>query len=999
MSKPQEIKRYMSSKDRVKLIVEYMLANKVSPEIAVRKFVTHHQEYKKYTDLVNEYPISYYDKMEGVIDPYSNPYNATKNSLAIKPPDTLERKVEDDVCWVKSQWDDKWYPEKFNDYIRLINKIEKVNIQSVDPYQYKTFKDKNNDKSRYKGLPNIKRAYTLTPSNDTIDSEWVKCRDDIVYFAQNYCYITHADYGTIKVQLRDYQKDMLKLMHENRLQINNLSRQLGKALDVDTPIPTPNGFVRMGDIKVGDKVFSPDGSQVNVTYVTDYQYNRDCYEVVFDNGRTIVADADHIWTVEKQNGKTIDITTKEMLDSGIIKSGYSSFKIKKAKPFSVGNRNLVLDPYILGYWLGDGHTDGNRITHHIDDTDIVEKLTYIYEVNTVSDKRNPNVLTSSPKGMTKQLREIGVLGYKHIPEEYKFSSIEQRTGLLQGIMDSDGCVNKNGNCEITLKSKKLIDDVFSLLCGLSFKPKMKEKNVNGTTYYRITFSAYSDKGIIPVNMVRKKDNLIPSCEDTRTDYIYVREINKVETRPVKCIQVDSKDHLYLCGEEFIPTHNTTVVGIFLAHFVCFNEDKFVGVLAHKLSMSKEVLDRIKQVIEFLPDFLQPGIVEWNKESIELDNKCKIQAYSSSPDAVRGNTFAMIYIDECAFIQKFQESWLAIQPVISSAKRSKILMTSTPNGLNHFHDMWKSALSGSSGFVPYEAIWHSVKERLYNDKGVFDDGWEWSTQTISASSLEQFLQEHCARFEGTSGTLINGLKLGAMRGLRCQADNYGFYRFRSSNPDRKYVATLDCSEGRGQDYHALNIIDVTDDEWEQVAVLHSNTISHLLLPEIVYNYLMEYNECPVYIELNSTGVSVAKSLFMDLEYENVICDSYQDLGMKQTKKTKAVGCSTLKDLIEKDKLVINYSQTIQELRTFSEKGLSWAAEEGFHDDLVMSLVIFGWLSTQDKFSEYIEKDIRLVSEIFREELEELSDEYAPVAFFENANESSDLLDYGSGFSFV
>ena len=672
MNKTQEIKRYMSSKDRVKLIVEYMLANKVSPEIAVRKFVTHHQEYKKYTDLVNEYPISYYDKMEGVIDPYSNPYNATKNSLAIKPPDTLERKVEDDVCWVKSQWDDKWYPEKFNDYIRLINKIEKVNIQSVDPYQYKTFKDKNNDKSRYKGLPNIKRAYTLTPSNDTIDSEWVKCRDDIVYFAQNYCYITHADYGTIKVQLRDYQKDMLKLMHENRLQINNLSRQLGK---------------------------------------------------------------------------------------------------------------------------------------------------------------------------------------------------------------------------------------------------------------------------------------------------------------------------------------TTVVGIFLAHFVCFNEDKFVGVLAHKLSMSKEVLDRIKQVIEFLPDFLQPGIVEWNKESIELDNKCKIQAYSSSPDAVRGNTFAMIYIDECAFIQKFQESWLAIQPVISSAKRSKILMTSTPNGLNHFHDMWKSALSGSSGFVPYEAIWHSVKERLYNDKGVFDDGWEWSTQTISASSLEQFLQEHCARFEGTSGTLINGLKLGAMRGLRCQADNYGFYRFRSSSPDRKYVATLDCSEGRGQDYHALNIIDVTDDEWEQVAVLHSNTISHLLLPEIVYNYLMEYNECPVYIELSSTGVSVAKSLFMDLEYENVICDSYQDLGMKQTKKTKAVGCSTLKDLIEKDKLVINYSQTIQELRTFSEKGLSWAAEEGFHDDLVMSLVIFGWLSTQDKFSEYIEKDIRLVSEIFREELEELSDEYAPVAFFENANESSDLLDYGSGFSFV
>lgn len=663
-------KKYVSSAERVENIIAHMIETGDSVEDSVKIFVKFPQEYKKYTQLVNKYPLSVYARTKRVIDIFSNPFNASKNNIAIKPPDQLERKTEDGICWLKSQWDGKWYPESFDEYLKKVNIVTKIDLQGDDPYNYKTYKDRDK-KSRYGGLPNLKRAYAVSYTNDEMDAEWVKCRDDIVYFAETYCAISHIDYGTIRVQLREYQKDMLKLMHENRLQINNLSRQLGK---------------------------------------------------------------------------------------------------------------------------------------------------------------------------------------------------------------------------------------------------------------------------------------------------------------------------------------TTVVGIFLAHFVCFNEDKFVGVLAHKLSMSNEVLDRIKQVIEFLPDFLQPGILEWNKGAIELDNKSKIVAYSSSPDAVRGNSFALIYIDECAFIQKFGDSWLAIQPVISSGRRSKLLITSTPNGLNHFHDLWKNALSGNSGFTPYEAIWHSVKERLYNGDGIFDDGWQWTTQTISGSSLEQFLQEHCAKFEGTSGTLINGIILGGLRGVKCQPDDYGFYRFKPSDPDRKYIATLDSSEGRGQDFHALNIIDVTEEQWEQVAVFHSNTISHLLLPELIYNYLMEYNECPVYIELNSTGVSIAKSLFMDLEYENVICDSYQDLGMKQTKRTKAVGCSVLKDLIEKDKLKINFVQTIQEMRTFSEKGLSWAAEEGYNDDLVMSLVIFSWLTTQDKFSEFIDKDIRMVSEVFRDELQIISDEMMPVVIFDDSNGSEDFT-YNGGFSFI
>ncbi|AIZ02525.1 terminase large subunit [Escherichia phage vB_EcoM_VR25] len=599
-----------------------------------------------------------------------HPLNIGDN-IAIRPPGSLETKVEDGIHWIKSQWDGKWYPERFDEYLK-INKIVKIPSNADKPELFQTFKDKNNPRTRYNAFPNLKRANIKIKWTKEMVQEWKRCRDDIVYFAETYCAITHIDYGTIKVQLRDYQRDMLEIMHKKRMTVCNLSRQLGK---------------------------------------------------------------------------------------------------------------------------------------------------------------------------------------------------------------------------------------------------------------------------------------------------------------------------------------TTVVAIFLAHFVCFNKDKAVGILAHKGSMSAEVLDRTKQAIELLPDFLQPGISEWNKGNITLDNGSTIGAYASSPDAVRGNSFAMIYIDECAFIPNFVDAWLAIQPVISSGRRSKIIITTTPNGLNHFYDIWTAAIEKKSGFEPYTAIWNSVKERLYNDEDIFDDGWQWSKQTISASTLEQFNQEHGAQFQGTSGTLISGMKLAIMDWIEVMPENGYFYRYKKPDPERKYIASLDCSEGRGQDYHALHIIDVTDEKWEQVAVLHSNEISHMILPDIVYKYLMEYNEAPVYIELNSTGVSVAKSLYMDLEYENVICDSMIDLGMKQTRRTKPVGCSTLKDLIEKDKLKINHKPTILEFRTFSQNKLSWAAEDGFHDDLVMSLVIFAWLTTQQKFADYVDKeDLRLASEVFGRELEDMNDDYAPVVFVDSGDLSAEYAP-AHGLSFI
>lgn len=233
-----------------------------------------------------------------------------------------------------------------------------------------------------------------------------------------------------------------------------------------------------------------------------------------------------------------------------------------------------------------------------------------------------------------------------------------------------------------------------------------------------------------------------------------------------------------------------------------------------------------------------------------------------------------------------------------------------------------------------------------------------------------------------------MKLANMDWKEVIPENY-FYKYKEPVEGRKYIATLDPAEGRGQDYHALHIFDITEMPYEQVAVFHSNETSHLILPNIIFNYLMMYNEAPVYIELNSTGVSIARSLYAELEYENVICDSYVDLGMKQTKRSKAVGCSTLKDLIEKDKLIINNKNTVFEFRTFSEKGVSWAAEDGYHDDLVMGLVIFAWLTTQQKFSDYSESDSRLAVDIFKKEIEDMDEDYAPVVIYDSGDTTHEI----------
>lgn len=889
--------------------------------------------------------------------------------------------------WVMSKHDDKYYPPTFDEYETAVLGVDPLNpkaiklpIQHTNPDDFYYFKDRFNQRTHYKDKPNLKRCGQPINWTQEMVEEWVRCRDDVIYFAEKYGSIVHIDYGSIRVQLRDYQKDMLRLMYENRMTIYCLSRQLGKCLHKDSMVKVRN----------------------------------------------------------KKTGEVKEVSVEE-------------FHEMQAHQHSTGN-------------MSEKFVD----TQYVDEWEVM-----------------------SDSGW------VSVLGsYKTV--EY-----------VEWVVETES---------------------HSLICADDHILFDQHYNEVFTKDLRIGDYIITDTGPEKVISVKETD----------------------QSSNMYDLQVEHEDHRFYSNG--ILSHNTAAVGIYLAHFVCFNDGKNVGILAHKGSMAAEVLDRTKEVIEFLPDFLQPGIEIWNKNSIELDNGCKIGAYSSDPNAVRGQSFAMLYLDECissdtfvtvrdkhtkeeshipvedfylnvvrdirkeydeiastltieedeqyqnifndvgtgfvlstsdyevmtesgwkdfkgvkktsgmvyhltlsdgsifkcsrnhklktsdndfieahesvghtlsshktilsvtkteegdlydllevedgnhyttdsveshncAFIGRWEEVWAAIKPVISSGKQSKIIMTSTPNGMNHFYDLWQSAISGSGSlFKPYTANWTAVKPRLYNTAGEFDDGKEFKEAEIADSSKEQFDQEHDCSFSGSSGTLINGFKLSKMQAIDVKPKD-SLSVFKEPQPEHKYIIAIDTAEGRGQDYHCAQVIDVTKYPFEQVAVYHNNTTSHLLVPQILYNLGMRYNEAHMYCEIGSTGGQVMTDLYRDLEYENIIMDDtkkgpMRDLGMKPTKKTKALGCSALKDLIEKDKLIINHAYTIKELRVFSAKGVSWEAEEGFNDDTVTSLVAFAYLTTQERFSDFVEKEYKLAQDLFKDELDDMDDGYAPFVMVDD-----------------
>ena len=419
---------------------------------------------------------------------------------------------------------------------------------------------------------------------------------------------------------------------------------------------------------------------------------------------------------------------------------------------------------------------------------------------------------------------------------------------------------------------------------------------------------------------------------------------------------------------------------FMLHYVLFNEQKNIAILANKGATARELLGRLQFAYEKLPMFIQQGVSEWNKGSIFLENGSRILASSTASSSIRGYSFNLIFLDEFAFVPQnlAEEFFNSVYPTISSGQTSQVIIVSTPNGMNHFYKMWTDAVEKRSNYIPYEVHWSDVPGR---DK-------DWKKQTIENTSAEQFRQEFECEFLGSAGTLISPTKLAELTMRTPLTRKEGLDVFSEPEEEHHYFIAVDVAEGRGQDYSTMNVIDITQLPFRQVAKYRSNNISPLLFPTVIQGIANKYNKATVLIESNGPGAEVANILHYELEYDNTINESgvHNKLGHKMTKRVKAIGCSNLKDLIENDKLIINDLDTIAELSQFIVRGKSWAAEPGGYDDLVMSLVLFSWFSSQELFKELNDIDLRL--KIYDEKMLEIEDDLTPFGFIEDGQSEDD-----------
>lgn len=426
---------------------------------------------------------------------------------------------------------------------------------------------------------------------------------------------------------------------------------------------------------------------------------------------------------------------------------------------------------------------------------------------------------------------------------------------------------------------------------------------------------------------------------------------------------------------------TTIVAAFLLHQAIFNEKYTIAILANKAEQSREIMSRLQIMYEELPWFIQPGVVVWNKGDIELGNRSKVFCAATTGSSIRGKSANLIYLDEFAHVENDLEFYESTYPVVTSGDKTKVIITSTPNGMNLFYKIWSDSVEGRNSYVHKKVHWSEHPKR----------NKAWKDIQVQNMSQKQFDQEFECEFLGSSDTLISGSKLQKLFHME-PINKDLFYRiYEAPQKDHSYVVTVDTAEGIGKDYSVVTVIDVTNKPFTQVAVYRSNIIPPLMLADVAFTIGTSYNQGVIVVETNSVGAQVAQSLWHDYEYENMLTTKTSqsenkefggaraEIGVRTTTKTKLIGCSTLKALIEGDTLIIRDLSTIMELTTFIKKGKKYEAEKNKTDDIVMSLVIFSWFTSQPYFLDMVDLNMR---ELMRNNLASQEDYQAVIGFMDD-----------------
>jgi hypothetical protein len=478
-----------------------------------------------------------------------------------------------------------------------------------------------------------------------------------------------------------------------------------------------------------------------------------------------------------------------------------------------------------------------------------------------------------------------------------------------------------------------------------------------------------DHGLVPFSMYPFQEKLIQNFHDNRFN---------------------------ICKMPRQTGKSTTCVS-YLLHYAVFNDNVNIAILANKASTARDLLGRLQLAYENLPKWMQQGIISWNKGSLELENGSKISSNSTSSSAVRGGSYNVIFLDEFAFIPNHiaDDFFASVYPTISSGQSTKVIIVSTPRGMNHFYRMWHDSERGKNEYTPTDVHWSEVPGR--------DEAWK--EQTIANTSEQQFKVEFECEFLGSVNTLINPAKLRNLVYENPIKRNAGLDIYEKCREEHNYLITVDVARGLGNDYSAFIVFDITQFPYKVVAKYRNNEIKPMLFPNIIHETAKGYNNAWLLIEVNDIGEQVANILHYDLEYENMLMAAMRgragqvvghgfsgkksQMGVRMTAAVKKLGCSNLKTFLEDDKLLTVDYDIISELTTFAQRHNSFEAEEGCNDDLAMCLVIFAWLVAQEYFKEMTDNDIR--KRIYEEQRNQIEQDMAPFGFILDGLDESTFVD--------
>ena len=440
--------------------------------------------------------------------------------------------------------------------------------------------------------------------------------------------------------------------------------------------------------------------------------------------------------------------------------------------------------------------------------------------------------------------------------------------------------------------------------------------------------------------------------------------------------------------------STTMIS-YLLHYALFNPSVNIAILANKAATARDLLGRLQLAYEHLPKWLQQGVMSWNKGSLELENGSKILASSTSASAVRGGSYNIIFLDEFAYVPSnvAEQFFSSVYPTISSGKSTKVMIVSTPHGMNMFYKLWTDAEEKRNSYIPIEVHWTEVPGR--------DE--KWRKETIANTSEQQFQTEFECEFLGSIDTLISPHKLRTLAYKTPLQSNAGLDVYEQPQKDHTYFLVADVSRGTKNDYSAYIVFDVTQVPYRVVAKYRDNEVKPLLFPQKIYHVARAYNQAFVLVEVNDIGEQVANALQFDMEYDNLVMASMRgragqimgggfsggksQLGVRTTKAVKKIGCSNLKQLLESDKIIIEDFDCINELSTFIVKGSSFEADDGCNDDLVACMFIFGWATDQSYFKELTNNDVR--EQMFKDQQDQLEQDMAPFGFVVNGLEDENV----------